>query len=181
MKKNLRKLGAYALLGVAALLSLKGRFDIGIFVAGIGAWMLGHDSLAGLVQRAVGAPAQRARVRARIVEVEIDPQSGITGGMVLAGALAGRALDSLSEAELKSFLAQAAESDPDALGLLEPYLDRRLAGWRETFDADLYRRRADAAQRGAQAGVMASQEAQQILGLQPGAARARRLSPRIAR
>ena len=166
-KKNLRHLGAYGLIAFAVLLTLRGRFDIGMLLGGIGAWMLGHDSLASLVQRAVGAPKPAARIRTSMVEVEIDAESGLRDGLVLAGKLAGRALSSLSEEELAAFVQQAAEADPDALGLLEPYLDRRLPAWREAVQAHMRGRPPEPRQ----PGVMALEEAYQVLGLQPGATR----------
>jgi len=86
-------------------------------------------------------------------------------GTVLAGAFAGRALTDLNEDALRRLYEECRASDPDGLRLLEAYLDRRFAGWREDAEAH-----ADAGPRGSpQAGAMTEEEAYQILGLQPGA------------
>ncbi len=170
-KKNIRKASAIGLIGAGALLALRGRIDIGMMLAAIGAWLLGHDSLASLVQRVSGAPKPVARIRSALVEVEIDPETGVREGLVLAGKFAGRRLSALTADEIAEFVSLAAESDPDALALLEPYLDRRLPGWREAIQAHLHARRDSRQGHAGQSGVMPFQEAYQVLGLEPGASR----------
>jgi hypothetical protein len=58
----------------------------------------------------------------------------------------------------------ALSDDPDGARLLETYLDRRFAGWRETAQGQ-----SEAGGGLGGSGSMSAQEAYQILGLAPGA------------
>lgn len=166
-------IGGVASLGVAALLMLRGRPDMAIFLGGLGAWLLGWSAYGpgGLKMpewaRDWGGTgsAGRSKVASSLLEMELDHDSGGISGKVLAGAYAGRDLDDLNPAELGALLRECLAGDPDGARLLEAYLDRRAPGWRE--DADRHR---DAGQRGpARTGAMSDEEAYEILGLQPGA------------
>lgn len=99
-----------------------------------------------------------------MVEMELDHDSGAMNGLVLAGRFQGKKLDDLGEAELKE-LWQETAADAQSRALVEAYLDRRLAGWREHFEADGTERESGPAGTGA----MTDEEAYQILGLSPGA------------
>lgn len=160
-------------LGVAALLMLRGRADMAVFLGGLGAWLLGWSAYGpgGLrmpdwAKDWGGAgSAGRSKVASGLLEMELDHDSGGIRGKVVAGAVAGRDLDDLTPAELSALLRECLAGDPDGARLLEAYLDRRSPGWRE--DADRHR---DAGQRGAaRAGAMTDQEAYEILGLHAGA------------
>ena len=175
--KKLVRLGkvvsGVAALGAAALLTLRGRVDMAIFLGGLGAWLLGWSAYGpgGLRMpewaRDWGGTgsAGRSRVASVLLEMELDHDSGGVRGKVLGGHFAGRDLDDLTPAELSALLRECLAGDPDGARLLEAYLDRRAPGWRE--DADRHR---DAGQRGpARPGAMTDEEAYEILGLQPGA------------
>ncbi len=163
--------GGVLALGVAALLMVRGRLDMAIFVGGIGAWLLGLSAYGpgGLRFPWGGGPSAtpggRSRVGSSLLDMELDHDSGAMTGQVKAGAFAGRSLDTLGIGELGLLMRECLAGDPDGARLLEAYLDRRTPGWRE--DAD---RHGDAGQaRPAGAGAMSQQEAHEILGLQPGA------------
>jgi hypothetical protein len=160
-------------LGVAALLMLRGRPDMAIFLAGLGAWLLGWSAYGpGGLKMPEWAKdwggtgsAGRSKVASSLLEMELDQDSGGIRGKVLAGAYAGRDLDDLNPTELSALLRECLAGDPDGARLLEAYLDRRAPGWRE--DADRHR---DAGQRSpARTGAMSDEEAYEILGLHPGA------------
>jgi hypothetical protein len=77
-----------------------------------------------------GNAPQRTEVHTAFLQAWIDHGSGDVGGTVLAGSFAGRALDALSDNELRDLRAQCA-GDADSLKILEAYLDRRLGpNWR---------------------------------------------------
>ena len=101
-----------------------------------------------------------------MIEMRLDHDSGVMTGAVLAGAYGGRALESLSRPDLLALHDELSRDDPNGVSLLEAYLDRRFAGWRE---ADQGQRQA-----GEGRGAMTRREAYEILGLQK--ARARRKS-----
>jgi hypothetical protein len=77
---------------------------------------------------------KRTEVRTAFLRAWIDHGTGDVGGAVIAGSRAGRTLDSLSENDLRTVLAEVA-SDGDSIRVLEAYLDRRLGSdWRRTRD-----------------------------------------------
>jgi hypothetical protein len=164
MARGTRKVAGIAIVAVGGLLLLRGRIDMALplflFGAGLAGWMPGLPGFGPTTRRAGG----RSRVASRLIEMELDLDSGAMRGRVVAGAFAGRDLDSLSPGELAALYREAA-AEPDALSLLEAYLDRRAPGWREDFQKDAAAgpgkaRRSDA---------MTQQEAYEILGVQPGA------------
>lgn len=114
--------------------------------------------------RAVGGSGQTSTVRAAGVEMRLDHDSGAMDGQVLAGRHEGR---QLSELDLGALLevAEDVRGDAESLRLLESYLDRAHAGWRDDVHAD------DAAGKSAASasGGMDTKEAYEILGLAPGA------------
>jgi hypothetical protein len=110
-----------------------------------------------------GASGRKSTVRSAMVEMQLDLDTGDMDGVVLTGPLEGRALSGLAREELLAL--HAACRDEESLQLLEAYLDRRLAGWREHADANAGARAGGAAR----AGAMTKQEAYEVLGLAPGA------------
>ena len=105
-----------------------------------------------------------------MVEMRLDHDSGAMTGVVLAGVYAGRALETLTRPELVSLRAELARDDPDGVNLLEAYLDRRFAGWREADQGQ------GQARGSAGAGAMSRREACEILGLSEGASAAEIIS-----
>ena len=85
-------------------------------------------------------------------------------GAALAGTFAGRSLDTLSRPELLSLGEELRRDDPDGVALLETYLDRRFAGWRQADESQSEERR-----RNDRGGAMTRDQAYQILGLPQGA------------
>lgn len=163
--------GGVLSLGVAALLMMRGRLDMAVFVGGIGAWLLGWSAVGpGGIRWPWGedklaTPGKRSQVRSALLAMELDHDSGGMTGQAIAGVFAGRDLDTLSLVEIAALMRDCLAQDPEGARLLEAYLDRRTPGWREHAD-----RHGHAGQGGAPgAGAMSQQEAYEILGLQPGA------------
>lgn len=77
------------------------------------------------------ADGPASRVETRLLEMTLDHATGDVGGRVRDGAFAGRDLAQMTLAELLDLLGEAGRDDPQSLPLLESYLDRRDAGWRE--------------------------------------------------
>lgn len=171
LARALKSGGGFLSLGVAALLMMRGRLDMALFVGGIGAWLLGWSATGpGGIRfpwssTADETPGARSKVTSPLLAMELDHDSGGMTGKVSGGRFAGRDLDDLSMGDLAALMRECLADDPDGARLLEAYLDRRSPGWRE--DAD---RHGDAGQgRAAGTGAMSHQEAYEILGLQPGA------------
>lgn len=171
----------YGLIGFGIILALTGRWTIGIFLGVLGAGMvttgrIGPFDLGG-VRRTKGTGS---RVQSRYLEMTLDHDTGAMTGRIRAGAYAGKALDDLSEPELLR-LYEDIGGDADSAALLEAYLDRRFAGWRENVEGD----RAAGTGGTSNAGPMTDQQAYEVLGLLPGASEAeiraahRRLMKRV--
>lgn len=170
LARAIKTVGGVGSLGVAALLMLRGRLDMAIFIGGLGAWLLGWSAYGpGGIRFPWGGgdetPGQRSKVSSALLEMELDHDSGGMNGRVRAGSFAGRGLDDLSLPEIGRLMGECLAQDPEGARLLEAYLDRRSPGWREHADRD-----RDAGQgRAPGTGAMTQQEAYEILGLQPGA------------
>ena len=166
MVRGAKAVGGVLALGAAAVLGLRGRLDMAFLLASLAAWLLGWSVFRmPSFGRVAPSPGRLPRARSAMIEMELDHDTGAMDGAVLAGALAGRRLNQLDEAALKHLYEACRASDPDGARLLEAYLDRRFAGWREDAQAHGHARTGGEAQ----AGAMSEQEAYQILGLQPGA------------
>ena len=159
--------GVLGMIG-ALLLLLRGRIGLAAAVAGMMANFAGWRTTGAAPTgfRNVGAGARAGRsstARSAMVEMQLDHDSGAVTGRVLSGAYAGRAVETLSRPELVALRRELMLDDPDGARLLEAYLDRRFAGWRE----------ADEGQRqGRGAGAMSRREALELLGLVEGASAA---------
>ena len=163
--------GGVLALAAAARLGLRGRLDMAMLLGTGGGWLLGWNALPppfGGGSAAARSAGTSSRVRSPRIEMELDHDSGRIGGTVLSGPLAGRILDSLSDAELLGLYRDCVVGDPDGARLLEAYLDRRLPGWRERAEAGPH----DGGGTQPQFGAMTKEEAYQVLGLQPGAGEA---------
>ncbi len=155
----------------AVLLLLRGRVGIAAALAGMAASFAGWRGFgpASNLFRSAGtgagaAPGRVTTARSAMIEMRLDHDSGVMTGAVLAGAYAGRAVEALSRPELLALRDELSRDDPDGVNLLEAYLDRRFAGWRETDEGQRQRRGSAGA-----AGAMTRREAYEILGLQAGA------------
>ncbi len=103
-------------------------------------------------------------VRTAYLEMQLDPGSGEINGRFVAGPWDGRALADCSQDDLIAALG-ATSDDPESVRLLEAYLDRTFAGWRENHD----QRTAGGGTSTSNSGSMGQDEAYEILGLEPGA------------
>lgn len=161
LARMVRRLSALALLGGASWLALTGRWFIALPLAIFAASLLG---LGRLSSGGAPSPGQRSTVRSAALEMELDHDTGQIEGRVLVGQYEGSPLSDLTNGDLYNLLAEIS-GDSESLALLEAYLDRRIPGWREDFEAD-----PAAGQSGtARSGPMTKEEAYQILGLTPGA------------
>ena len=156
--------GVLGMIG-ALLLLLRGRIGLAAALANVVASFAGWRTTgAGSAPfRNVGGGARQGRAstaRSAMVEMRLDHDSGAMTGRVLAGAYAGRAVETLSRPELVSLRQELMLDDPDGARLLEAYLDRRFAGWREADQGERQRRAG---------GAMSRREALEVLGLAEGA------------
>lgn len=169
LAKNLRRFAGIALLLFAGFLTLTGRWIAAIplvmfavSILGLNRSSFGTIGTFGGSQRTQGG--RRSTVRSAALEMQLDHDSGIMSGRVLAGRFEGLELARMSMIDLKQ-LWREVRSDQDSRSLLEAYLDRRDAFWREDLKDDP----AAGQSRARASGAMTEQEAYQILGLEAGA------------
>jgi hypothetical protein len=165
--------GGVVALAVAAFTGLKGELAVAIPLGLFGAGLLGWAPLANAGFGNIGSmfgggaarsPGQSSRVRSQFLDMRLDHESGQLSGQIVAGPYAGRSLD---EFDLASLLAMVPAFDAESVALLESYLDRRFPAWRQDAQGNA----TGGQRRTAASGKMTTEEAYQILGLQPGAGR----------
>lgn len=170
LARSMRKVAGIAALLIAGFFAMTGRFVFAVPIGILALSLLGRNvggpggfgPFSGGANKSAG---QRSRVRTQNVEMELDHDTGDMEGTVLQGKFATRALSSLNETELLEFLGECRSSDTQGAQLLEAYLDKRFPDWHEHADGG---RSSDSAA-GQADGPMSSEEAYEILGLQPGA------------
>jgi hypothetical protein len=159
--------GGIAALGVAAFVGMRGELAVAIPLGIFGAGLLGWSpfNTAGFFSRTQQSPGKTSRVRSQFLDMVLDHDSGDLRGQIVAGEQTGR---SLNEFDLSQLVGLAATFDPESRALLESYLDRRFAGWREDAQSNAAGRQGGQVRR-PPSGKMTEEEAYQILGLEPGA------------
>jgi hypothetical protein len=165
--------GVVGMIG-ALLLLLRGRIGLAAALAGMVAsfagWRAPRAGWSPIRNAGFGArPSRASSARSAMIEMRLDHDSGVMTGSVLAGTYAGRTLETLARPELLALRQELARNDPEGVALLEAYLDRRFAGWREADEAE---RQA----RGKGGGAMSRKEALEVLGLAEGATAAEIIS-----
>ena len=152
----------------AGLLLLRGNVAGAIAVAGVAAslGLIGRGGRLASVLGVAGFGSRRGRVasaRSATIEMRLDQDSGAVAGRALAGRFAGRELDTLTRGECLSLYEDCRRDDPEGARLLETYLDRRFAGWRQADQGEGEGRRNN------RGGAMTRDQAYQVLGLAEGA------------
>lgn len=157
-------------MGVLGLLLtlLRGRFGFAGMLASAFLGLSGRGGPSGFsnVFRGAGFGAKRgpraSAARSAAIEMRLDLGSRAMEGRVLSGPWAGQELAALTRSQCLDLLRWCLSDDPDGAVLLETYLDRRFAGWREANQGQ--------SQRGSSplGGAMSRDEAYEILGLAKG-------------
>jgi hypothetical protein len=163
--------GGFAL-GLAALvlLLLRGSFGlVGLLASFLfaGALRGGRNPFAAVLNAAGwgGRASKISTARSASIEMRLDRETGLMSGAATAGPFAGRALEVLTRPECLDLYRYCRSDDPEGAALLEVYLDRRFAGWR-----DAQQGQAEPG-RGWSGGAMSRDEAYEVLGLPKGAGR----------
>ena len=162
-----RKAGGAAALGAAGFLILRGALPVAIPLAVFGLSLLKGGGLGVGTFGGSPTPGQASNVRTDKLEMTLDHDSGQMDGTCLSGRFIGRALSSLSDAEVMELLHAFRTDGAQEAALVEAYLDWRLPGWRDREDGT----RAKAGWgrgRGARGG-MSPEEAYAVLGIGPDA------------
>jgi hypothetical protein len=160
-----RQVGGVACIAGAGFLTLRGQAAIAapLFVFGLG--LMGKSTLfpTGFPWERK-SPGQTSRVQTSVIAMELDHDTGRMDGQVLTGALKGRRLSSLTDAELLSLHRLTAKAADQSRPLLEAWLDRSKPSWREAWGS-----KEGSQGQQAPSGKMSEEEAFAVLGLKPGA------------
>lgn len=113
---------------------------------------------------------KRSQVKSRLLEMELDHDTGVMYGTVLEGPMSGRELADLEDDEFIELLQYCRGQDSESARLLETYLDKRFGDkWREDDPQSGHEEtEADEPEHN---GQMTDAQAYEILGLEPGADR----------
>lgn len=167
LARALRIIGGTIALAAASVLLLRGFVGYALPLAVFAALAL-LNLKRGDAGGATRSDGQTSRVTTATLDMELDLDTGAMRGVVLSGPLAGRALESLTPADLAGLWHDCQFTDPSSAQLLEAYLDRIHATWRDDFirtsaggDGDEGRRSGGA--------MMTRAEAFAVLGLEEGA------------
>lgn len=165
LARLVKRVAGMASLGLAALLFIRGRIEFAFMMAGVGLWLMGLGAPPGWLDQFRTAGTQRpsvSKVRSGAIQMELDHDTGVMDGDVLAGAFAGRRLSSMGQTDLLALLRECRHGDPEGARLLEAYLDRRAPGWSAADEVHADR---GSAGRGRVSSAMTEDEAYEVLGL----------------
>jgi hypothetical protein len=155
--------GVAALAG-AGFLVLRGLVGYAVTLATLGSWLLwGQGGFPGFPGRGQMSPGQSSRIATEHLEVELDHDTGNIRGRVLKGFFEGRQLEDLAPVELAHLWQDCRFTDPQSAQIIEAYLDRVHATWREDMA------RTEGGHGAGPDGKMSREQALEILGLAPGA------------
>ncbi|WP_421863434.1 DnaJ domain-containing protein [Motiliproteus sp.] len=107
---------------------------------------------------------QQSQASTDWLDMHLDHDSGAINGHIRQGRFAGRTLDQLSDNELLQLYRQCAGHDPQALKLLDAYIERHRPQIWDTASGSAEEQTDSGAD-----SAMSADEAYQILGLEPGA------------
>jgi hypothetical protein len=172
LARGIKIAGGVVALAIAAFTGLRGELAVaiplGIFGAGLLGWSpfgsTGFGNFGAFFGGGQRSAGQSSRVRSQYLDMSLDHDSGALSGQIVDGPNAGRSLDAF---DLPQLLAMIPGFDAESVALLESYLDRRFPAWRQNAQGDA----AGGQRRTVATGKMTTEEAYQILGLQPGAGR----------
>lgn len=168
--RYIRGAGGLGSFAGGVLMFLRGKGVLGAALSLLGAWLSTQAARSGPFSAAGAGRTQRvSRVQTPTLDMVLDLDSGAMTGTVVAGAHAGRSLDSFSREDMVGLLKWMQAADAEGVRLLEAYLDRIFPGWRTADEAHAHTG-AESGRR-SRARAMSEEEAYQVLGLLPGAPR----------
>ncbi len=156
--------GGVVSLLAAGVLALRGLAPVAIPLAMLGSWLLwGSTSGPWGGGRARKSQGQTSRIVTDHLEMELDHDTGEMRGRVLKGLFADRNIESLTPADMALLWQDCRITDPQSAQIIEAYLDRVHATWRDDVA------RGESKMGSGPGGRMTPKEAIEILGLGPGA------------
>jgi hypothetical protein len=160
----MQKMAGMGIMGFAGLLALRGSMQIAVpvFLFGLGLAGKGQAFPNGFNWGKSKTPGQKSRVATSLLAMEMDHDSGGMDGEVLAGALKGKKLSTLTQQEMINFHSLCKSASDQSLPLYEAWLNRAQPEWRAAWGG------ASAGQ-ASSSSAMSPEEASAVLGLKKGA------------
>jgi hypothetical protein len=173
----LRWLGIGAIAALALFLALSGRSALAVGTAvALLPWLAQFRRARRTAHNfaraaAGGGSGGSSRVETRTLRMNLDHDSGDLDGEIVDGPFTGQQLSQLSRGQLLDLLRHCQARDPQSVQVLEAYLDRLHAGWREEAAGQAGTASGPDSKPGAAGGdgTMSRAEAYEILGLRPDA------------
>lgn len=167
--KHARFGGIALLVGLAGLLLLTGRVGAMSQVIALAGQAMRNRHLfrgrpSGFDDVNDRSPQGGPMIRTRYLHMQLEEATGGISGSFIAGPLSGQELAHLPQEQLIGAL-DTIRDDGESVRLLEAYLDRTFAGWRE----DHHEGTRGGGSSAADPSGMGHDEAYEILGLEPGA------------
>jgi len=169
LARRLQLVAGFGAFALAAVVMVRGSLAYAFPLAALGWWLLDGSrgfNWGGWPGRGSGRSGQTSRVVTEHLEMELDHKTGAMHGRVLKGFFAGRDIDDLKPVELAHLWQDCRYVDPASAQLVEAFLDRIHPSWREDMA------RAEQERPLGPDGQMSTEEALEILGLEPGAGEA---------
>jgi len=165
MARHMRQAGGAAALAGALILLMRGLASYAMPLMMLGTWLLSGAKAANwrrwFPTGGAAGGSQTTSIKTDHLEMELDHDTGAMRGRVIKGLFRGRDIEAMAPAELALLWQDCRFADPQSAQLLEAYLDRRHATWREDM--------ARAEGTPGAGGIMTKEEAFEVLGLKPGA------------
>lgn len=160
----IRKLGGFAVMGLAAFMLLRGEINVAIPLFMLGLGLMGQQAMfPNGMSWPRKTPGQASRVSTGIIAMQLDHDTGRMEGEVLAGAYRGRKLSSLTLPEAQALHAQCAAAPDQSRALFEAWVERTHPEWRSQWNSGARSTAASTSQK------LTRAEALAILGLKEGA------------
>lgn len=166
LARRLQLVAGFGALALALAVMVRGSLAYAFPIAALGWWLLDGSrgiNWGGWAGRGAGRSGPTSRVVTEHLEMELDHKTGAMHGRILKGFFAGRDIDDLKPVELAHLWQDCRYVDPASAQLVEAFLDRIHPSWREDMA------RAEQERPRGPDGQMSTEEALEVLGLEPGA------------
>ncbi|HQZ13531.1 MAG TPA: DnaJ domain-containing protein [Devosia sp.] len=133
MARMLRWVAGGLLAAMSLLFVMRGAAGLATFTGPVAYMILRYGRIGNFSFEGVEASEDNeSTVKSRFIAMTLDHDTGAVSGRVVAGRFKGRDLFELDEDQVRLLLDEVAR-DSDSLALLETWLDKNRAGWREHF------------------------------------------------
>jgi len=157
LASSLRWAGVVLSVLLALFFTLTGRLVLGLPAIALGLILLVRALGLRGPARKPASGGRQSTVETEYLEMVLDHDSGAMAGRVRKGPFSGRDLSALRREEILALWRECSARDEQSARVLESFLDRHMAGWREAAQAQ------DNASKGA--GRMTEREARKLLGV----------------